>query len=64
MKPKKPSSKARLEKQFWSLYLDNAPAEALRAFSKKTRVPAQAYLREGLDMVLKKYKVPVKEQKK
>jgi hypothetical protein len=63
MKPKPDKSK-RLTKEFWSLYLDVPQATALRKYSKETRVPAQAYLREGLDMVLAKYKVPVKEQKK
>jgi hypothetical protein len=52
----KKNSKARLKKEFWSLYLDETPATALRALSKRTRVPAQVYLREGLDMVLAKYK--------
>jgi hypothetical protein len=62
VKPK--NSKLRLRKQFWSLYLDDGPAEALRKYSKETRIPAQEFLREGLDLVLKKYKVPVKKERK
>lgn len=54
-KGKKPNSKARLSKEYWSLYLDPPQAAALRALSKHTRVPAQVYLREGLDLILKQY---------
>ena len=51
---KKPSSKDRLVKEAWSLYLD-PEAAALRKLSEQTRVPAQEYLREGVQMVLAKY---------
>jgi hypothetical protein len=40
-----------------AMYLDSDQLDALKALSGKTRVPMQAYLREGLDHVLKKYGV-------
>ena len=49
------SSRDRRIKETWSLYLDPAIAAALRKLSEETRVPAQTYLREGVDMVLAKY---------
>lgn len=52
---KKPNSKARLKKEQWTVYLDKAEADALRALSDKTRVPMAEYIREGLLMVLAKY---------
>ena len=52
---KTPSSKDRLVKEAWSLYLDPEAAAALRKLSEQTRVPAQEYLREGVQMVLAKY---------
>jgi hypothetical protein len=52
---KKASSKSRLVKEAWSLYLDPEVAAALRKLSDQTRVPAQEYLREGVDMVLAKH---------
>lgn len=38
-----------------SCYLTPAQHEALRRLSAKTRVPANAYLREAVDLLLKKY---------
>ena len=37
------------------LYLDHDKAALLDKLSDETRVPKQEYLREGVDMVLKKY---------
>ena len=53
---KRPNSKARLRKAQLSFYPEPAMYEALKALSGKTRVPQQAYLREGLDYVLAKYR--------
>jgi hypothetical protein len=55
-KSKGSSSKLRLQKEPMSIYLDKPQAAALRALSARTRVPAQVYLREGLDLILAKYK--------
>lgn len=38
-------------------YLDHEQADALKKLSEKTRVPTAAYIREAVDMLLKKYKV-------
>lgn len=45
-----------------SLYLDPEAHEALKRLSKTTRVPAAVYLREAVDDLLKKYKVPVEKR--
>lgn len=37
-------------------YLDHDQYAALKKLSEKTRVPATAYIREAVDMVLEKYK--------
>jgi hypothetical protein len=37
-------------------YLEPEQAQELRALSERTRVPAQAYIREGIDVVLAKYR--------
>ena len=52
----KSSSRERRVKESWSLYLDPETAAALRKLSEETRVPQQTYLREGVDMVLAKYR--------
>lgn len=52
---KKPNSRARLKKKAMTIYLDLEQAEALKKLSDRTRVPQQAYLREGVDRVLAKY---------
>jgi hypothetical protein len=57
---KKPNSKARLKKAALSFYPEPAMYEALKALSGRTKVPQQVYLREGLDMVLAKYKRELK----
>ena len=38
------------------LYLDPPQKAALRKLSERTRVPMAVYLREGVDMLLAKYK--------
>jgi len=50
------SSKLRLVKIPVQAYLEPEQAEALKALSDNTRVPQQVYLREGLDLVLAKYR--------
>ena len=37
------------------MYIDRPKHEQLRALSKRTRVPMQSYLREGLMAVLRKH---------
>ena len=39
-----------------SFYPEPEKYEALKQLSDKTRVAQQAYMREGLDMILEKYK--------
>ena len=39
------------------IYLDQEKAALLAKLSKDTRVPKQEYLREAVDLLLKKYKV-------
>ncbi len=39
-----------------SVYLDPEQKTALDKLSKTTRVPVAAYLREGVDLVLSRYK--------
>jgi uncharacterized protein YfaQ (DUF2300 family) len=58
----KQSSKQRLVKVPVQAYLEPAQAADLKALSESTRVPAQAYIREGVETVLAKYK-KVKVQK-
>jgi hypothetical protein len=49
------NSKARLKKEYLSLYLEPKQAELLRALSAKTHVPQQVYLRMGVDLILAKF---------
>ena len=39
----------------WSFHFETKQLEKLRELSKRTRVPQSAFIREGLDYVLKKY---------
>jgi hypothetical protein len=39
------------------IYLDHDKAALLAKLAKKTRVPRQEYLREAVDLLLKKYKL-------
>ncbi len=41
-----------------SRYVDLEVHEALKRFSAETRIPVATYLREAVDDLLKKYKVP------
>ena len=52
---KPPNSRARLKKVAATIYLEPEQAEALRKLSERTRVPQQAYMREGVEIVLAKY---------
>ncbi len=53
---RKPNSSDRLKKAQLALYLEPQQYESLKSLHEKTRVPMQVYLREGLDIVLDKYK--------
>ena len=53
---RRPNSSGRLKKIQLACYLEPEQAAALKALSAKTRVPQQAYLREGIEHVLSKYK--------
>ena len=39
-----------------SIYLDIEQLEKIKKLSEKTKVPQATYIREGLDIVLQKYK--------
>lgn len=52
---RKLNSRDRLKKTPMSLYLEPSQAQALRELSARTRVPAQVFIREGLDLILTKY---------
>ena len=56
--PKKTASriKLRLIKVPVQAYLEPAQAAELKALSDQTRVAQQAYIREGIDVVLAKYR--------
>ena len=53
---RKPNSFDRLKKTQIAMYLEPTQYDALKSLHDKTRVPMQVYLREGLDLVLDKYK--------
>lgn len=53
---RKPNSSDRLLKHQMALYLEPEQSIALRELSRRTGLPQQVYLREGLDWVLKKYR--------
>ena len=55
-KKTKSSSKNRLLKTQVIAYLEPSQAQALKRLSAETRVPQQVYMREGVDLVLAKYK--------
>jgi predicted DNA-binding protein len=40
-----------------AIYLDHDKAALLDKLSEKTRVPKQGYLREAVDLLLRKYKL-------
>jgi hypothetical protein len=53
---RKPNSSDRLRKVMLPLYLDPPDAAALRALSKRTKIPQQTIMREGIAHILAKYK--------
>lgn len=50
------SSKLRLLKTQVIAYLEPEQATELKGLSARTRVPQQVYIREGIDLVLAKYR--------
>jgi hypothetical protein len=52
-----PMKKDREKRVFTGVYFDRAQHDALRALSDRTRVPLAAYLREAVDLLLRKYRV-------
>ena len=46
-----------------TLFLDKNQSERLRELSEKTKVPQSVYIREGIDLVLNKYKRKFKMKK-
>ena len=50
-----PQKKDTDKRVFTGVYFDRPQHDALRALSDETRVPLAAYLREAVDMLLKKY---------
>ena len=46
-----------------TLFLDEKQLERLKRLSAKTRVPQAVYIREGLDLVLKKYENKLNKKK-
>jgi hypothetical protein len=56
MAKSKRATKSRLKKATLPFYAEPERAQQLRELSARTRVPQQVYLREGLDLVLEKYK--------
>jgi len=53
---KNSSSYDRLLKTATPIYLEPETFRKLKQLSKKTRTPSQVFMREGIDMVLAKYK--------
>jgi hypothetical protein len=49
-------SSTRAPRKQVALYLDPATQKQLQRLSERTRVPQQVFLREGVDLVLKKYR--------
>ena len=58
------SSRNRLKKSQVSVYVEPEQAATLRELSRRTRVPQQVYLREGLDLVLQRYKSELRNEPK
>jgi hypothetical protein len=53
-----------MEKQRISTFLDKRQIDALKSLSGVTRVKMADYIREGIDMVLAKYRKDLKKTKK
>jgi predicted DNA-binding protein len=49
-------SKKKAKKMVVPVYLEPEARDALKRLSDNTRVPQAAYIREGVDLVLKKYR--------
>ena len=47
-----------------SIYLENEQVERLMKLSAKTKIPQAVFIREGLDLMLAKYKNEIKENQK
>ena len=53
-----------MENQRVSFFMSKAQRESLKALSKTTRVKMADYLREGIDLVLQKYRKELKKGQK
>ena len=62
--PRPTSSRERLKKSQVSVYVEPEQAAALRELSRRTRVPQQVYMREGVDMVLHRYRAELRKESK
>ena len=58
-RPKKPKPRIRT-----NIYLDADQKEALERLSESTRVKVAEYVREGVDLVLERYKKHLQRSKK
>ncbi|MGH8249195.1 MAG: ribbon-helix-helix domain-containing protein [Steroidobacteraceae bacterium] len=58
-----PRKKDPEKRVFTGVYFDRPQHDALRQLSNRTRVPLAAYLREAVDDLLRKYRVPVARKK-
>ena len=52
-----------MERQRINVYLDNDQIEKLKALTGATRVKMADYIREGIDLVLEKYKMELNKTK-
>jgi hypothetical protein len=59
--PHPTNSRDRLRKSQVSVYVEPEQAAALRELSKRTRIPQQVFLREGVDLVLQRYKAELRK---
>jgi hypothetical protein len=59
-----PQKKDHEKRVFTGVYFDRGQHDALRQLSDRTRVPLAAYLREAVDDLLKKYKIPATKPKR
>lgn len=55
-KKSRPTNAKRLVKTQVIAYLEPEQATELKGLSDRTRIPQQVYMREGVDMVLSKYR--------
>ena len=53
-----------MEKQRISTFLDKRQIDALKSLSGVTRIKMADYIREGIDMVLSKYRKDLKKTKR